>query len=166
MGASPKADRHCVRVQRLIPLLTLASSVVLNNSTLVFQERPFISGYEATEAALRSRQVHQPWQWRGSRRQRQLVFSWHRHFSRAVVAATPQLVTATITPNVSTASASSCTHDTIEIELPSGCRLGVGADVGFVSPGARRGVAGRQRQVLQGGSPSYFLACGADRVET
>ena len=58
-----------------------------------------------------------------------LVFSWHRQFSRAAAAAALQLVPVTITPDAPPASASSCTHETIEIELPSGCRVRVGANV-------------------------------------
>ena len=58
-----------------------------------------------------------------------LVFGWRRHFTGTSMDAGLQLVLVTITPDAAPASASSSTHDTIEIELPSGCRMRVGSDV-------------------------------------
>ena len=58
-----------------------------------------------------------------------LVFSWRRHFGCVAVDAGPQLVPVKITSNLPPASVSACVCDTIEIELPGGCRLRVGANV-------------------------------------
>ena len=56
-----------------------------------------------------------------------LVFSWRQQFSAPVETA-PQLVPVTIRPDAPPASASAA-QDTIEIELPSGCRVRVGPAV-------------------------------------
>ena len=58
-----------------------------------------------------------------------LVFSWRRLFSDVAVDAGPRLVPVTITPDLPPASVSACVCDTVEIELPSGCRVRVGANV-------------------------------------